>query len=60
MNVFFKRIVNDKVIRYGNAASAVLLVTEVIYTLFVYRYLPPFLPLFNQMPWGEMRIGESR
>lgn len=59
MNVLFKRLVNDKIIRYGNTISAVLIVIELIYTAIIFRSLPPFLPLFNQMPWGEIRLADK-
>lgn len=58
MNTLFKKIVNDKVIRWGNGISAVLIVVDLVYILLIYRALPPFLPLFNQMPWGEIRLGD--
>ncbi len=59
MNVLFKRLVNDKIIRYGNIISAVLIVIELVYTIIIFRMLPPFLPLFNQMPWGEIRLADK-
>jgi hypothetical protein len=59
MNGLFNKIVKDKIIRYGNAISAMLIVIELLYTLLIYKSLPPFLPLFNQMPWGEIRLGDK-
>lgn len=37
--------------------SALLLVLETIYIGIFFTSLPQFLPLFNQMPWGEERLG---
>jgi hypothetical protein len=58
MNVLFNRIVKDKIIRLGNGASLAILLLDILYSLLVYRSLPPFLPLFNQMPWGDLRLGD--
>lgn len=33
-----------------------MLVTSGI-IIFFYPHLPPFVPLFNQMPWGVARLG---
>jgi hypothetical protein len=37
--------------------SGMLLLSQVIYIGFFYLSLPPFLPLFNQLSWGEERLG---
>lgn len=59
MNGLFKKVVNDKIIRFGNGISLFLILLDCLYTFFVYKSLPPFLPLFNQMPWGEIRLGDK-
>lgn len=58
MNAYFKKAANDKIIKYGNGFSFFFLIIGLLYTLLVYRSLPPYLPVFNQMPWGELRLGE--
>ena len=47
----------DKIIKWGTLGATILLVFTVIYTLFYYFSLPPFIPIFNQMPWGMARLG---
>ena len=59
MNELFKHIKADKIIKWGMVAAASLLILETAYILIVYTFLPPFLPLFNQMPWGESRLGDK-
>src|SRR5258706_6354376 len=59
MNELFKHIKTDKIIKWGMILAASLLILETAYILIVYTSLPPFLPLFNQMPWGESRLGDK-
>lgn len=35
------------------------LIAIIIFILFSYRNLPPFIPIFNQLPWGEERLGKT-
>lgn len=57
MNVFFKSLSSDKIIIWSFFATLSLILTSLILTIFFYSHLPPVLPLFNQMPWGEARLG---
>lgn len=57
MNEFFKDALRDKVIFNGIIISLILIVISCIYTLLYYGSLPPFIPLFNQLPWGNDRLG---
>ena len=57
MKDFFKDIVGDKITRLGFIITFVLLVVTFIFVLFSYNSLPPFIPIFNQLPWGEQRLG---
>jgi hypothetical protein len=59
MNELFKYIKADKIIKWGMILASLILILETAYILIVYTSLPPFLPLFNQMPWGENRLGEK-
>ncbi|SRR6266403_6251073 len=58
MKELFKYAKTDKIIKLSLQASGALLVSEIIYTLVVYLSLPPLVPLFNQLPWGEERLGQ--
>ncbi|MCL4418912.1 hypothetical protein M1146_02290 [Patescibacteria group bacterium] len=57
MNEFFKDAKQDRVIFAGSLTSFILAAAMVIYILFYYGSLPPFVPLFNQLPWGNNRLG---
>lgn len=57
MKASFKILKADKIIKWGTWASIGLLVFEVLYIAIFYFSLPPFIPIFNQMPWGENRLG---
>ena len=59
MNAYFKTVFSDKILRLSTLCSTGLLVATIVYILVVYRSLPPFIPLYHQMPWGEARIGEK-
>ena len=58
MKDLFKYAKTDKIIKLSLQASGALLLSELIYTLVVYFSLPPLVPLFNQLPWGEERLGQ--
>ncbi len=59
MNGLFKDIKKDRVIFTAFLASFILVFISVVYILFSYRNLPPFLPIYNQLPWGNDRIGTT-
>lgn len=59
MKKIFERIQKDKILFTGFSVSFVLIILTVIYILVFYKSLPPFLPIFNQLPWGEARLGEK-
>jgi hypothetical protein len=59
MKELFKHIKSDKIIKWGMILAASLLILQTAYILIVYNSLPPYLPLFNQMSWGESRLGEK-
>ncbi len=57
MNETTKVIFADKIVKWGLVFSSGLLLFETIYILIFYFSLQPFIPLFNQLPWGEARIS---
>lgn len=59
MKEFFTNIRKDKITNIGFSATAALIIIVFIFTLFFYRHLPPFVPVFNQLPWGEERLGTT-
>ncbi|MEK7517173.1 MAG: hypothetical protein AAB583_01380 [Patescibacteria group bacterium] len=59
MKELFKDIRNDKTTNIGFLTTVIVIIVTFILTLFFYGRLPPFVPVFNQLPWGEERLGET-
>ncbi len=57
MNVSFKYILADKIILTMLMASLILILLQGVFIALIFKNLPPFIPLFNQMPWGEERLA---
>ncbi len=57
MKGLFKSLNADRIIKLSTYFSFGFLLLHLSYTSFLYNFLPPFLPLFNHMPWGEERLG---
>ncbi len=57
MKEFFKDVIEDKTTNWGFLMSLVVIIIAFIFTAFFYNHLPPFIPIFNQLPWGEERLG---
>lgn len=59
MKESFRRIRDDRIlVRFFGGAFFILAIT-LIYILLVFRNLPPVLPVFNQLPWGDQRLGPT-
>lgn len=59
MNGFFKNILADKTAQRGFIFCMVIIALSIIYITFYYNALPPLIPLFNQLPWGEQRLSKT-
>ena len=59
MKEFFKDIAQDKTITLAYLINGFFIIAAVVYILFSYGKLPPFIPIFNQLPWGEQRLGNT-
>ena len=59
MKEFFKDMAQDKTIIPVFFINGFFIIVSVIFILFSYRNLPPFIPIFNQLPWGEQRLGPT-
>ena len=59
MNAYIKIVFSDRILRLSTFCSIALLGVTAVYILFVYQSLPPYIPLYHQMPWGEARLGEK-
>lgn len=58
MNIF-NDIKNDNFLMRGFFINLFVIFISLLYILVNYGNLPPFIPLFNQLPWGEDRIAET-
>src|SRR3989344_2850544 len=59
MNGFFNEAKKDKVIFGGFFLTFVTVLIALVYILIRLGSFPPYIPLFNQLPWGEQRLGTS-
>lgn len=60
MNAFIKKIQSDKIMWFSFIFSFFLVAVSLLFIAFFYKQLPPVIPLFNQMPWGEERLSEKQ
>jgi hypothetical protein len=59
MKEFFSDIRNDNITQKSFFGSIFIIFLSVVYILFYYSNLPPFIPLYNQLPWGEQRLAAT-
>jgi len=59
MRKYFKYLRQDRLILRLNIITAVLITLTTFYILINYNKLPPLLPVFNQLPWGEERLSTT-
>lgn len=52
-----KYIHADKILRWSILFSALLLLLHLLILGIAYIFLPPIVPAYNQLPWGDARIG---
>lgn len=57
MNTFFKNIASDRIFLFGCIGTILCIVFSLVIIGIFYAKMPPFVPLFNQMPWGVARLG---
>lgn len=59
MNVLINRLTSDKIIRLGTLVAMGLLLFHLGFILLNLNRLPPVIPIYNQLPWGQARLGEK-
>lgn len=59
MKELFRGIKSDKILFRSSVFSLVIILLSLLNLVLYYKSLPPFIPLFNQMPWGEERIIQT-
>lgn len=55
----FKTLLSDAIIRYVVFATSTAAVAQLVIALVFFKSLPPFIPLFNQQPWGEQQLAQN-
>ncbi len=55
----FKLIISDQFVRISLVLSFVFIVPLTTIIIVTYSNLPPLIPFFNSMPWGEDRLVGS-
>ncbi len=59
MRKFFKYLKEDRLLLRFFILAFIFIAITVVYILFNYSKLPPLLPVFNQLPWGEKRLSQT-
>lgn len=59
MSGYFKSLLSDRVILYTSWATFFVLFAQLMILSFAYRNLPPLVPLYNQLPWGDVRLADK-
>lgn len=59
MKKFFKYIKQDKLLFWSFIFSGTCIFISTACIAIFYHNLPPFLPIFNSLPWGYARVGSK-
>lgn len=54
-----KEIKKDRITFRGFIISFIFIGLTLIIIGLLYKKLPPLIPIFNQLPWGEERLAET-
>lgn len=57
MKKFFNPVLTDKILFWGFSLSIFFLCFASLFVAIFFSQLPPFLPLYNELPWGYDRLG---
>ncbi|MDO8270127.1 MAG: hypothetical protein Q7T54_05675 [Candidatus Levybacteria bacterium] len=55
----FKVIITDQFVRISLLLSLIFITPLIIIIIASYNNLPPLIPFYNSMPWGEERLAYS-
>ena len=55
----FSLMISDQFVRISLLLSLIFIVPSVVIVLLTYSNLPPLIPFYNSMPWGEERLAPS-
>ena len=59
MKDFINNIKADKLTYRGFIISFFVGIFTLFIIIVAFKSLPPFIPIFNQLPWGEQRLTET-
>lgn len=59
MKKFLIEITNDKITSRGFSISLILSLLTILFIFIYFKSLPPLIPVFNQLPWGNQRLTPS-
>ena len=59
MKKYFNSLKKDRLIFRLYITTSILIAITASYSLFNLSKLPPLIPVFNQMPWGEERLSST-
>lgn len=59
MKKYFKFLKEDKLLKRLFIFSFIFILITIIFAVINYSKLPPLLPIFNQLPWGEERLSPT-
>ncbi len=59
MKKFLDNILEDRQTQRIYLATAGVLLVSLLYAALNFTSLPPFVPIFNQLPWGDARITDK-
>jgi len=59
MQRMIKKLFNDKIAGWSITISASLLFLCLVSVLITYRFMPPYIPLYNKLAWGYARVGHT-
>ncbi|MCL4353797.1 hypothetical protein M1615_05060 [Patescibacteria group bacterium] len=60
MNGLFRHVRGDKTLFYSLLLGLALLLGSAVFIIVIYRFLPPLIPVFNQLPWGDGRLAQKQ
>lgn len=55
----FKYLTKDKLLKRLFIISLILIILTVVLIVISFTKLPPLLPLYNQLPWGDKRLTST-
>lgn len=59
MKEIIKNLKSDKILYRFFYIDFIFILISFLYALLEYRSLPPFIPIFNQLPWGDSRLSQT-